>query len=84
MFHQLLTFLQIPDDLAPTDNILYNITLLFPQNPIPSRVDSFATVLPMFDQHFSSFDGLVTFDKVTIEGDVSRITVDVSDLDGRI
>ncbi|KAF8558013.1 hypothetical protein OG21DRAFT_1406107 [Imleria badia] len=69
-------FLSVPDNLAPTDNILYNITLLFPQNAIPSRVDSFATVLPMFDQHFGSFDGNVTFDKVTIEGTVSRVTVD--------
>lgn len=75
---QLLTLFQVPDNLTSTDNILYNISLLFPQTAIPSRVVSFDTILPMFDQRFSSFDGNVTFDKVSIEGPVSRVTVDVS------
>jgi len=65
----------VPADLAPTDRILYNLTLLFPQNAIPSEVDCFSTVLPMFNQQFGSFDGNVNFKKVTIEGDVSRVAV---------
>ena len=84
LFHQLLTFFQVPADLAPTDSILYNVTLLFPQSLIPSRVDSFTTVLPLFDQQFSSFDGNVIFDKVSITGSVSRVTVGVSDSHGWI
>lgn len=68
--------LYVPGDLVPSDNILYNITLLFPHTAIPSQVDSFSTVLPMFDQLFSAFDGHVIFDKVSIEGAVSRVTVD--------
>jgi hypothetical protein len=66
----------VPAGLAPTDNILYNLTLLFPQNANPSRVDSFATVLPMFNQQFGSFDGDVDFQEVSIEGAASRVTVD--------
>lgn len=81
MFYQLPTFFQVPDDLAPSDTILYNITLLFPQNAIPSQVDSLATVLPMFYQRFGSFGGSVSFDKVSIEGAVSQVTVDVSGSD---
>ncbi|KAG6378140.1 hypothetical protein JVT61DRAFT_13828 [Boletus reticuloceps] len=67
--------LYLPDDLASTDNILYNITLLFPQAAVPSQIDSFTTILPMFDQHFS-FDGNVTIDRVSIAGAASPVTVD--------
>ncbi|KAF9244969.1 hypothetical protein BU15DRAFT_41643 [Melanogaster broomeanus] len=66
--------LYVPDNLTSKDNILYNISLLFPQSP--STVTSFSTFLPMFDQLFGSFDDFVTFKKVSIEGPVSRITVD--------
>ncbi|KAF9222582.1 hypothetical protein BS17DRAFT_707982 [Gyrodon lividus] len=68
--------LYVPNNLASNDNILYNITLLFPQSTILSQVDNFATFLPMFNQHFGSFDHHVTFNQVSIEGPVSRITVD--------
>ncbi|KIJ67959.1 hypothetical protein HYDPIDRAFT_83371 [Hydnomerulius pinastri MD-312] len=68
--------LYVPDNLSSKDVILFNITLLFPQSPIPSRVDNFATFLPMFYQHFGSFGDYVNFKKVSIEGPISRITVE--------
>ncbi|KIJ18945.1 hypothetical protein PAXINDRAFT_166859 [Paxillus involutus ATCC 200175] len=68
--------LYVPKNLTSNDNILFNISLLFPQSPIQSKVDTFATFLPMFDQQFGSLDDHVTFNKVTIEGPVSRVTVD--------
>jgi hypothetical protein len=68
--------LYVPDNLNSKDNILYNISLLFPQSLTPSTVSNFATFLPMFDQQFGSFDDYVTFKKVSIEGPVSRITAD--------
>ncbi|KAG8213735.1 hypothetical protein J3R82DRAFT_10440 [Butyriboletus roseoflavus] len=68
--------LYVPDNLTSVDNILYNITLLFPQTTTPSQVNSFATLLPMLDQRFGSFDDNVTFHKVSIGGPVSRVTVD--------
>ncbi|KAH7888532.1 hypothetical protein F5I97DRAFT_1804018 [Phlebopus sp. FC_14] len=67
--------LYVPDNLSSTDNILYNITLLFPQSDDSSNVGTFATFLPLFDQMFGSFGDYVTFKKVSIEGPMSRISV---------
>jgi hypothetical protein len=69
---------QIPDNLALVDQLLFNITLLYPQSPIPARVGTFATFLPLFTQTFGDFGDYVTFRKVSIEGPVSKIFVDVS------
>jgi hypothetical protein len=69
---------QIPDNMSLHDQLLFNITLLYPQSPIPAQVDSFATYLPLFTQTFDDFGEYVTFKKVSIEGPVSRIVVGVS------
>lgn len=60
------------------DQLLFNITLLYPQSPIAAEVDSFATYLPLFTQTFGDFGDYVNFRKVSIEGPVSKIFVGVS------
>ncbi|KAJ8584338.1 hypothetical protein M405DRAFT_747191 [Rhizopogon salebrosus TDB-379] len=66
----------IPDNLALADQLLFNITLLYPQSPIPARVGNFATFLPFFTQTFGDFGDYVNFKKVSIEGPVSKIFAD--------
>ncbi|KAG9316399.1 hypothetical protein JVU11DRAFT_2432 [Chiua virens] len=66
----------VPNNLTNDDNILYNVSLLFPQTATPSRVTSFSTILPLFDQQFTSLDGNVLFDELTVVGPVSRVSVD--------
>ncbi|KAI6046043.1 hypothetical protein EDC04DRAFT_3015578 [Pisolithus marmoratus] len=68
--------LYVPNNLSPSDSILYNISLLFPQSEDPSQINTFGTFLPLFDQHLGSFSNFVTFDKVSLEGPTSKITVD--------
>ncbi|KAG2119588.1 uncharacterized protein F5147DRAFT_625170 [Suillus discolor] len=65
----------IPDNMSFNDQLLFNITLLYPQTSITAQVDSFATYLPFFTQTFGDFGGYVNFEKVFIEGPVSRIFV---------
>ncbi|KAG1775390.1 hypothetical protein EV702DRAFT_973138 [Suillus placidus] len=65
----------IPDNMSLNDQLLFNITLLYPQSPITAQVDSFATYLPLFTQTFGDFGDYVDFEKVSIEGPVSRIFV---------
>lgn len=60
------------------DQLLFNITLLYPQSPIAAEVNSFATYLPLFTQTFGDFGDYVNFRKVSIEGPVSKIFVGVS------
>lgn len=69
---------QIPDNMSFNDQLLFNITLLYPQTSTTAQVDSFATYLPFFTQTFGNFGGYVNFEKVYIEGPVSRIFVGVS------
>lgn len=69
---------QVPENLTSVDQLLFNITLLYPQSPIPAEVGTFATFLPMFTQTFGDFGDYVTFRKVYIEGPVSKIFADVS------
>ncbi|KAG1737694.1 hypothetical protein EDB19DRAFT_1717346 [Suillus lakei] len=69
----------IPDNMSLNDQLLFNVTLLYPQSPITARVDSFATYLPLFTQTFGDFGDYVDFEKVSIEGPVSKIFVAVSD-----
>ncbi|KAH0827548.1 hypothetical protein J3R83DRAFT_4269 [Lanmaoa asiatica] len=67
--------LYVPDNLTATDNILYNITLLFPQAAISSQVDSFSTFLPMFDQRFGSFDGnYLQADRLLVDTSLESVT----------
>ncbi|KAI5982452.1 hypothetical protein EDC04DRAFT_1807321 [Pisolithus marmoratus] len=68
--------LYVPNNLSPSNSILYNISLLFPQSEDPSQIDTFGTFLPLFDQYLGSFSNFVTFDKVSLEGPTSKITVD--------
>lgn len=68
--------LYIPANLSPPDNILFNITLLFPQSPVLRPIEAFGTFLPLFYQHFGSLSNVVSFKKITIEGPTSSITVD--------
>jgi len=72
-----LTLVQIPANLSPPDNILFNITLLFPQSPVLRPIEAFGTFLPLFYQHFGSLSNVVSFKKITIEGPTSSIAVDV-------
>ncbi|KAG2755249.1 hypothetical protein P692DRAFT_20793853 [Suillus brevipes Sb2] len=65
----------IPDNMSSHDQLLFNITLLYPQSPIAAEVDSFATYLPLFTQTFGDFGDYVDFRKVSIEGPVSKIIV---------
>ncbi|KIK44590.1 hypothetical protein CY34DRAFT_802458 [Suillus luteus UH-Slu-Lm8-n1] len=65
----------IPDNMSLHDQLLFNITLLYPQSPIAAEVDSFATYLPLFTQTFGDFGDYVNFRKVSIEGPVSKIFV---------
>ncbi|KAG2345565.1 hypothetical protein BDR05DRAFT_1013434 [Suillus weaverae] len=65
----------IPDNMSLNDQLLFNITLLYPQSPIIAQVDSFATYLPLFTQTFGNFGDYVDFEKVSIEGPVSKIFV---------
>ncbi|KAG1897966.1 uncharacterized protein F5891DRAFT_1148724 [Suillus fuscotomentosus] len=65
----------IPDNMSFNDQLLFNITLLYPQTSITAQVDSFATYLPFFTQTFGNLGGYVNFKKVYIEGPVSRIFV---------
>lgn len=67
---------QIPANLSPSDNILVNITLLFPQSP--RSIDAFGTFLPLFYQHFGSLSNVVSFNRISIEGPTSSIAADVS------
>ncbi|KAG1734679.1 uncharacterized protein EDB91DRAFT_1146264 [Suillus paluster] len=64
-----------PDNLTFEDQLLFNVTLLYPQSPIPAKVESFATYLPLFTQTFDNFGEYVDFEKVSIEGPVSKIFV---------
>jgi hypothetical protein len=66
----------IPDNMFSNDQLLFNITLLYPQSPLTAQVDSFATYLPLFTQTFGDFGDYVNFKKVSIEGPVSKIFVD--------
>ncbi|KAL4074172.1 hypothetical protein J3A83DRAFT_4358002 [Scleroderma citrinum] len=68
--------LYVPANLLSSDNILFNITLLFPQSPVPCEVDAFGTFLPLFYQHFGSLSNAVTFKKVTIGGPTSSIAAE--------
>lgn len=68
--------LYVPNDLTSSDNILYNITLLFPQSQVPSQVNTFGSFLPLFDQHFGSFSDFVSFEMVSLEGPTSKIAID--------
>ncbi|KAG0707403.1 hypothetical protein DFH29DRAFT_897246 [Suillus ampliporus] len=65
----------IPDNMTFDDQLLFNITLLYPQSPISAKVNSFATYLPLFTQTFDYFGDYVDFEKVSIEGPVSKIFV---------
>lgn len=65
----------IPDNMSFNDQLLFNITLLYPQSPITAQVDSFSTYLPLFTQTFGDFGDYVYFDRVSIEGPLSRIFV---------
>ncbi|KAG2150535.1 hypothetical protein DEU56DRAFT_729003 [Suillus clintonianus] len=66
----------IPDNMTWNDQLLFNVTLLYPRSSVTSRVDSFATYLPLFTQTFGDFGDYVNFEKVSIEGPVSKIFVD--------
>lgn len=72
-----LTSVQIPANLSSSDNILFNITLLFPQSPVLGPIEAFGTFLPLFYQHFGSLSNVVSFKKISIEGPTSSIAVDV-------
>ncbi|KAG1808201.1 uncharacterized protein BJ212DRAFT_1281051 [Suillus subaureus] len=65
----------IPDNMSFNDQLLFNITLLYPQSPITAQVDAFATYLPLFAQTFGDFGNYVNFGRVSIEGPISRIFV---------
>ncbi|KAG2043660.1 hypothetical protein BDR03DRAFT_910561 [Suillus americanus] len=65
----------IPDNMSLNDQLLFNITLLYPQSPMAARVDAFATYLPLFAQTFGDFGDHVNFGRVSIEGPISRIFV---------
>ncbi|KAG1862539.1 hypothetical protein DFJ58DRAFT_775585 [Suillus subalutaceus] len=65
----------IPDNMSLNDQLLFNITLLYPQSPIAAQVDTFATYLPLFAQTFDNFGDYVNFGRVSIEGPISRIFV---------
>ncbi|KAG6333387.1 hypothetical protein ID866_5705 [Astraeus odoratus] len=67
--------LYVPGNLSSPDNILFNITVLFPQSPSHWEIDVFSTFLPMFDQHFGSLEYL-TFKKISIEGPTSVVTAE--------
>jgi hypothetical protein len=69
---------QIPDNMSLNDQLLFNITLLYPQSPIAAQVYTFATYLPLFAQTFGDFGDYVNFGRVSIEGPISRIFVSVS------
>lgn len=73
-----LIVIQVPNNLTTSDQILFNITMLFPQYPILSQVDAFSTFLPLFYQHFGRLSNYVTFDKAWISGFISTVEVDVS------
>lgn len=45
---------QIPNDLDSDDILTFNITLLLPQPGPAINYSSFATMLPLFHQHYGS------------------------------
>jgi hypothetical protein len=65
----------IPDNMSLNDQLLFNITLLYPQSPIAAQVYTFATYLPLFAQTFGDFGDYVNFGRVSIEGPISKIFV---------
>ncbi|KAG2146030.1 uncharacterized protein EDB93DRAFT_1251237 [Suillus bovinus] len=65
----------VPDNMSLNDQLLFNITLLYPQSAITAQVNSFATYLPLFTQMFGDFGDYVNFERVSIEGPLSRIFV---------
>ena len=70
-------YLYVPSNLSSTDSLSFNVTFLFPQAP-PLYISEFVTLLPHFDQYFASLSEWVSFDKVTLGGPRSQVSVTVS------
>ena len=70
-------YLYVPSNLSSSESLSFNVTFLFPQAP-PLYISEFVTLLPHFDQYFASLSEWVNFDKVTLGGPRSQVSVAVS------
>lgn len=67
-------YLYVPSSLPQEDSLVFNITFLFPQ--IPSlHITEFMTMLPHFYQFYTNLSPYVTFDKVSLGGARSAVSV---------
>lgn len=72
-------YLYVPSNISSVDSLSFNVTFLFPQAPL-LYVTEFVTLLPHFDQYFASLSDWVIFDKVSLGGPRSQVSVVVSTL----
>lgn len=72
-------YLYVPSNLSSSDSLSFNVTFLFPQAQ-PLYITEFVTMLPHFAQYFESLSDWVLFDKVTLGGPQSLVSVVVSAL----
>ncbi|KAI0728121.1 hypothetical protein C8Q72DRAFT_409673 [Fomitopsis betulina] len=78
-------YLYVPSNISSVDSLSFNVTFLFPQAPL-LYVTEFVTLLPHFDQYFASLSDWVIFDKVSLGGprsQVSVVSIDASALEVR-
>ena len=71
-------FSQIPNDLDSDDILTFNITLLLPQPGPAIKYSSFATMLPLFHQHYGNLSPTIKFRQVFLGGPKSTVLADVS------
>ncbi|KAH9832174.1 uncharacterized protein C8Q71DRAFT_777702 [Rhodofomes roseus] len=67
-------YLYVPSNLSASDSLSFNVTFLFPQAQ-PLYISEFVTMLPHFAQYFESLSDWVSFDKVTLGGPQSLVSV---------
>ncbi|KZT08352.1 uncharacterized protein LAESUDRAFT_676365 [Laetiporus sulphureus 93-53] len=68
-------YLYVPSNLTSNDTLIFNMTFLFPQTPSLLHVNEFLTMLPHFTQWFTNLSPYVTFDRVSLGGPRSKVSV---------
>ncbi|KAK7687029.1 hypothetical protein QCA50_009529 [Cerrena zonata] len=69
-------YIYIPNDLDSDDILTFNITLLLPQPGPAINYSSFATMLPLFHQHYGYLSPTIKFRQVFLGGPKSTVLAD--------
>ncbi|KAI0075104.1 hypothetical protein K474DRAFT_1676589 [Panus rudis PR-1116 ss-1] len=69
-------YIYVPNDLDKRDKLGFDIKVLLPQPNSKSNFSNFATMLPMFQQHYGNLSPKIQFEQIFLGGPMSTVVAD--------